>query len=308
MFCILALFLFAPGCDTPNTKNTASESTGSRIVSTVPSITEILFDIGIGDRLVGDSKFTIFPPKAAKVEKIGGLYDINLEKVVSLKPDLVVTLQENNILRDRLAAFDIKTISVDHRSIGGVLESYEIIGKALGQDVFEMAKQQQLVLREKIESFTEKYRDAPKVRVLLCVDRSRGTGRLQNLYVAGTNPYYEDVIRLAGGANVATETGMPFPNLDAEGVIHLAPEVIVELFTGEGTVSASLMSEDDRNRLDKNALADWQKLDAQVPAVRNGRIFVITEDFATIPGPRIPMLIARLAEILDRCRSTDGRK
>lgn len=300
-FALAAFAFLTAGCERHATEST-EPATVDRIVSTVPSITEVLFEIGVGDRIVGDSKFTVYPPETAEIEKIGGLYDVSLEKIVTLKPDLVVTLQEADSIRQRLSIFEIDTISVDHKTLEGVLESYEILGLRLGPEILETARQRRRELEERLRSFERKSRESETVRVLLCVDRSRGTGRIQNLYAVGTSPFYREVIRLAGGENVALETGLPFAGLDAEGIVHMAPDVIVELFTGEGAVAATQLNDDEKTHLIDAARQDWKTLPGRVPAVEKDRIFVITEDFATIPGPRTPLLVERLVEILDRCR------
>lgn len=300
---VLLVFVFCQGCKEDSGVMELEQSlSATRIVSTVPSITEVLFDIGAGDRIVGDSKFTVYPPEAAEIDKIGGLYDIDLEKIVSLRPDLVVTLVENDSLRTRLTSFGIKSISVDHRSFRGVLDSYETIGEAAGPEILENARLRQNELKQRVDAFEQESRQARPVRVLLCVDRTRGTGRIQNLYAAGTNPFYEEVLRLAGGINVASETGVPFPNLTAESVIHLAPDVIVELFTGEGMTSATGLDGGEKQAFTERILADWKTVPGKIPAVDREQVYVIMEDFATIPGPRTPLLIESLREILRKSR------
>lgn len=297
LFLLFAASLAWVSCRTRN--SIAPVEDGSlRLVSTAPSITEILFDIGVGDRIVGDSVFTAYPPESEKIEKIGGLYDMNYEKIVSLNPNLAVCLIENDTLRRRLENLGVPSISVDHRGLDGVLESYEIIGKRLGGDVSRTAIEKRDALRFEFNAFRERSKTLSPVRVMVCVDRSRAAGRLQGVYVAGTNPFYAEVIELAGGVNVAGNLGVPFASLSTEGILDLAPDVIVELYTGEGSVSAAQMSVDAVAVLRKKSLAEWQTLGNRVPAVKTGKIYLITEGFATIPGPRTPQLIEKLASLL----------
>lgn len=293
-FCFL--FLLLNGCDSaPPAKR---EDSPQRLISTVPSITEILFDIGAGNLLVGDSRFTVYPPEAARVEKIGGLYDLNPEKILSLRPDKVFFLEENVTDAQRFAEWGIDLTAVNHRSVEGVLESYEIIGTSLGGSFLPVALEKQKELREKLEQIAEANRNRSKVRVLLCVDRSRNVGRVENIFVAGNSPFFNEILELAGGVNVVANTVFPFPNISPEGIIHLAPDVIVELFTGEGESSLMTMSEEGRQRRIEAAQQEWKTLDEKIPAVKNGRVAVILDDYATIPGPRIPLLAERLTQIL----------
>lgn len=299
-FCSLLLFVVMPACfrlsdegsresATPATPAAPTPQSPERIISTVPSITEILFDIGIGDRIVGDSQFTSYPPEAARIPKIGGLYDVNYERIVSLKPDLAVCLQENDGFQQRMRTMGITTVAVDHRRLDGVLESYEIIGKCFEDDIYKNARQKKNELAEKLDRLAKRSRDLPRVRLMVCVDRSRGTGRIQNLFVAASNPFYAEVIQRAGGTNAAGNLSLPFVQLSAEGIIDLAPDVIFDLQTGPIGDHAA-------------AIEEWQTLGETVPAIKNKRVFLITEDFATIPGPRTPLLIEKMTEWLDPIR------
>ncbi len=289
---------FWTGCSVSPPEKSIPATSPQRIVSTVPSITEILFDIGAGDRIVGDSAFTRFPTETENIPKIGGLYDTNIETVVSLKPDLVILLDENSPLSRQLKPFDMETLVVDHRSLEGVLESYEIIGRRLGPEILANAQNKKRLLVERIDAASQKDLSTKPVPVLLCVDRIRGTGRIQGLYAAGTNPFYEEVIKFAGGKNVATSTGLAFPTLSAEGIAELAPEVIVELFTGEGRNTVSDMDESAQREMLESARSDWKSLGIDIPAVKNDRVYLIADDYVTIPGPRTPLLIEKLAQLL----------
>lgn len=304
ILCVLCIFA---GCGEKTARSRPPvghvDAPPRRLISTVPSITEILFDIGVGDRLVGDSPYTTFPPEAAAIDKIGGLYDQNFEKIVSLRPDLVVFPDEDDGMRRRLASLGLASISVNHRTWDGILESYDTLGSRFEPNVAERAAFKRDLLRRLMERESEKARMKTPVRVLVCVDRSRGTGRLQNLFVAGNNPFFATVISAAGGVNVAGDISLPFPGLSLEGLVELAPEAIVDLHTGlDQTLGTKSRAE--REAFEKTVLADWKAIGDSVPAVRKNRLFLITEDYATIPGPRTPLLVKRLADILDLCRES----
>jgi len=292
------MLVFFTGCaETPEPVPVASPQ---RLISTVPSITEILFDIGLGDRIVGDSRFTIYPPETLKIEKIGGLYDIEWERVITLRPDLAITTVENGSAQKRLGELRIDTLAVDHRSLEGVLASYDLIGERFGGEIQEKARQRKAALKAKLDELEEKTANLPRVRVMLCLDRARGSGRIQNLYIAGTNPFLQEVIRLAGGDNVGAESGLPYPNVSAEGILAMNPDVIVDLLTGEGTVASAFLTEEQKKTKILDSMNDWKTLGNSIAAVKSDRIFLLMDDFTTIPGPRTPLFVEQLIDVFHR--------
>ena len=277
----LGVFL---GC-APDGTNTAGtpESPPQRIIATLPSITEVLFDIGLGDRIIAVSDTTTYPPEAATIDKIGGLYDINRERIISLRPDLLILSNENVSLR---RALPFPVLTVEHHSLAGVLDSYITIGELFGPEVLATAQTKRQELQDKLNAFKARTQGWQPVRTLIAIDRSHGTGRIQNLFVAGADSFLTEVIVLAGGENAAATIGLLAPQLSAEGVISLAPEVIIDIQIPGRDLSRSA--------------SDWQSLGDSVPAVRYGRILTLTDDFASIPGPRTPLLIENIMRYYDR--------
>ena len=282
---VLTAFL---GCSPPaSSSDSVPKSPPQRIISTLPSITEVLFDIGLGDRIVGDSTFTKYPPGAARIDKIGGHLDTNREKIILLKPDLLILSTENEALRRSLS---VPVLVVNHQTLDGVLASYLVIGECFGQDILVAARKKQQELIEKLNAASVIPGKKP-IRTLICIDRSRGTGRIQNLFVAGRESFLNEVVARAGGKNVASSLGLLAPMLSAEGIINLAPDVIIDLQVN-GTDTAQ-------------NVADWQSLGNSIPAVKNRRILTLTEDFATIPGPRTPKLIEKIAQYYEELFAPD---
>jgi len=271
------------GC-APSTKPSLDIPTTppQRIISTLPSITEVLFDIGLGNRIVGDSSYTKYPSETLTLEKIGGLYDINREKIVSLKPDLIILSVESESLRQSLP---VPVLIVDHRTLEGVLDSYLVIGAIFESEILSATIKKQQELKNKLEKFDIKTKGKKPVRTLICIDRSYGTGQIQNLFVAGADSFLSDAVARAGGENVAASIGLLAPTLSAEGVIHLAPDVIIDIQIS--------------GRNETQGLSDWQSLGDKVPAVKNHHILTLTDDFASIPGPRTPMLIEKIVRYFE---------
>ena len=287
-FLFLATLTFgcAPSAHSPDV---VTETLPQRIISTLPSITEVLFDIGLGDRIVGDSDFTKYPPEAANIEKIGGLYDINREKIISLKPDVVILSVENESLRQLLT---VPAVIVDHRTLAGVLDSYGIIGVAFGAETLGTALKKQQGLVNKLNEFDVRTQGRKPIRTLICIDRSYGTGQIQNLFVAGADSFLSDIVTRAGGENVAASIGLLAPTLSIEGLIHLAPDVIIDIQIS--------------GRDETQSLSDWQSLGDKIPAVKHRRILTLTDDFASIPGPRTPMLLEKIARYFETLELSDN--
>jgi len=278
------VLLLCYGCAPPAGPSAVPETPPQRIIATLPSITEVLFDIGLGNRVIAVSDFTKYPPETATIEKIGGHYDINREKIISLKPDLVIVPSENLSLRRSLSApaLSIPVLAVEHHTLTGVLDSYLLIGGLFGTDILTAAQQKRQELLDKLNEFETQTQGKTPIRTLIAIDRSRGVGRIQNLFVAGADSFLSEAAVRAGGENAAASVKLSAYQISAEGVIHLAPEVIIDIQV-DGMDTAQNLS-------------DWRSLGNSVPAVRNNRILVLTDDFASIPGPRTPRLIEIIAQ------------
>jgi iron complex transport system substrate-binding protein len=195
---------------------------------------------------------------------------------------LVILPSESPLLRRPLS---VRVLTVEHNNLQGVLDSYLIIGELFGEDILATARQKRQELLDKLNTFKERIQNRIPLRTLIVIDRSHGTGRIQHLFVAGANSFLTEVITMAGGENVAASIGLLAPQLSAEGVIHLAPEVIIDIQIPGRDLSRSA--------------SDWQSLGINVSAVRNNRILTLTDDFASIPGPRTPMLIEKIAQYFE---------
>ncbi|MGL6196310.1 MAG: ABC transporter substrate-binding protein [Thermoguttaceae bacterium] len=293
-FLVFCLLVSISGCDTINgdpdlhARNSGVRTVADpqRIIATTPSTTEILFQLGLGDRIVGICQFSKFPEKeTAKIAKIGGLLDRDDEAIIRLNPDIVIELEENRDSFKRLSSFGIEVFCVDHKSIASLIDSFEIIGRRFGPEYEKKGKQirDQLVSDlAKIENESQKRN--PK-RVLISVDRERNTGKLLSVYASGKDDMYAEALRITGGINVAANSLISFPIVSPEEIIRWNPEVIIDLYTAP-PIKADLGRD------------DWKSLGDGVDAVRNDKIYVFTQDYTTIPGPRFVKFIKELAEVL----------
>ncbi|MCX7592047.1 MAG: helical backbone metal receptor [Kiritimatiellae bacterium] len=255
-----------------------------RIVSMAPSITEVLYALGLGEKVVGVTRYCRYPPEAANKPKVGAYLDPNYEAILVLKPDLVILLKGSGDTVERLKQLQIDSLVVDHGSIEGILLSLRQIGEKCG--VPDKATELEATMRRQLGEIRKKVEKCSRPRVLISAGRTLGTGSLQEIYVPGPGNFYDQVIQLAGGTN-AYSGPVPYPVVSAEGVLQMNPDVIIE-------VAPDL----EARRLDRKAiLAEWQQLSG-VTAVKKGCIYIFEEDFAAIPGPRILRLADKMARIL----------
>ena len=264
-----------------------------RIVSMAPSVTETLFTLGLGDRVVGVSRFCKYPPEAAEIAKIGGVLDPNIEAIVALKPDLAIMLHGNKAICPALERLGIKTLMVNHKTISGILESIPAIGQACGRE--SAAKHMADDLRDRIERVRQKAGKHGRPGVLVSVIRNVGTGRLEDVYVAGQDKYFDEMIATSGGRNVFGDQPVRYPVVSNESIIEANPEIIIEILPNLGSLDK------------KTAIDDWRQL-SNVDAVAAGNIFCLDADYASVPGPRFILLLEKMAELIRQVKSSGHRE
>jgi len=235
----------------------------ARIVSIGASNTEFLFALGAGDRVVGVDDFSDLPAEAKTKEKVGGVKP-NVEKIVSLRPDLVVSVKISDGSLERIAAQSITVIVLDPRGLADTVRTAELLGTATGADGKALARRMQ----EGLDAVRAKAASVKKKRVFHEVDASDPT----KLFTAGPGSFIHEMLELAGGINIAAGAGSPFPLLSAEEVIRQDPEVIVL-----GDADYGMTAEQVQAR------PGW----STITAIRSKRIVGIDASLMHRPGPRL---------------------
>ena len=271
-------------CERKIDQKRTSSAAPLRIVSLAPNITETLYALGLGDKLVGVSRFCTYPPEAQEKPKIGGLYDPNYEAIVRLRPDLIVMLTEHATIMEGLEKLGIHSLVVRHATIDDILDSFVRIGDGCG--AAEEGRRLQQDIQKRLETLEKKNASKKRPRVLVCVERTTGTGQLADIYIVGNDGFLNRIIAAAGGVN-AYDGNVAFPIVSMENVMKMNPDVIVDLVGG--LTGNRFQSEND--------LSDWKEV-AEVAAVKNGRIFSFDQHYATVPGPRFIQIVEDLARIL----------
>ena len=235
-----------------------------RIVSIGPSITEFVFALGAGPRVVGADDFSDEPAAAKQVEKVGGI-KVNFEKVVSLKPDLVLSVKFSDGTIEKLTSAGLLVLVVDPQSAGDVARTAILLGRAVGSDGNAMARD----IQKRIDDVRAKTSTATtKPRVYHEIDASDPT----KIFTVGPGSYIHDLIEIAGGQNIAARATSAYPQLSAEEILRSDPEIIV-------LAAAEYSAKPDQVA----ARTGW----SVISAVKNKRIVTIAPNLINRPGPRV---------------------
>jgi iron complex transport system substrate-binding protein len=266
---------------------TVRAGTPTRIVSTSPSITETLFALGLGDRVVGVSTYCRYPEIAKTLPRVGTFLKPDAELIAKLRPDLVVVHPGPHDVIRQLASLGIRSVTVDRGTLPGVYSSIRVIGAAAG--VADRADRLVAELQRHLDQVRAAVAGRARKRVLVIVGRRAGT--LTDLVAVGRDSYLSDLVEIAGGTNVLGGSGLPeYPRISMETVIRLAPDVIVDAGDMGDTPA-------DRSLRETATLGSWQAQTA-VAAVREHGIHPVMSDAFVVPGPRVVDVAETLASWL----------
>ncbi len=253
------------------------EAPPGRIVSLAPSLTEILYALGLGDRVVGVTRFSSYPPEAARKPKVGTYINLNIEKIISLNPDLVIGTVDGNESSTvgMLEEAGLRVFIVDPRNVGQVIETVGNLGRLCGID--DKAAALSRMLQARVDRILEKIGMRKKPLVFLQIN-------LRPIITVNRHTYHHDLIRLAGGVNMTQNEFLNYPRIGLEEVIRRKPEVI-------------LISSMERGGTFERARTEWMKW-TSIPAVRQGRVHLIDSDLIDRPSPRIVTGLEAMARLL----------
>ena len=229
-----------------------------RIVSLAPSVTEILFALGLGDRVVGVTSFCDYPPEAAQKERVGDTQRPSLEKIVALKADLVIASTASQLEQfvKNLDQIGIPIYVSNPHDLEGVLESINKIGEVTGAG--GTARDLVNKLRDRVQTVESRLAGRERTRVFIILSN-------EPLITTGGNTFFNDLINRAGGLSISAEEKVDYPLYSLETAVAEKPEVIF-FQSGEAQLPDRLK---------------------QTPASRAGRVFHINDDILLRPGPRI---------------------
>jgi len=255
------------------------KSEPQRIISHVPSITETLFALGLGDKIVGDSDYCDYPEAAKTVPKIGGYFTPNIEAIVALNPDLVLTDGYVPDLITKLDSLGIPLAVIDPKDINGILRDIELLGNVTGSQ--KEATELTSDMKKRIGAVVDAVSSASRPSVFYVFDATDTT----KPWTAGPGSFVDVLISLGGGNNVAASASDPWIQFNMEELVDADPEILlVDSHMGTAVISPEELKE----------LPGWQNL----TAVKENRIYTIDGDLVNRSGPRIVQGLEDIAKIL----------
>lgn len=260
--CIVVLFcrtnVWAEGLEIPAPPH--------RIVSLAPSVTETLFALGVGDRLVGICSFCDFPQGVERITRVGSYAVPNVEAIIAQSPDVVIGVPPNS--PEVIAALQrtgLRVIVVQVDTIGQIKDAIRTIAREAGR--VSEGEQLLVAMQQQMAAIQDRLIGAPQRRVLMLVG--------QNPFIAvGNNIFLDELISLAHGVNIANATGRQWPHLSLEFAIANQPEVIID-----GSMGSEEKDKEQR-------LGVWRNFPA-LPAVKEKRVYGRHSYSLLRPGPRL---------------------
>ena len=248
-----------------------------RIVSLAPNVTETLFSLGLDEEIVGVSTHCNYPERAKSKPRVGSYISLDFEKILSLKPDLVIATGAGNTkdMVKRLAQWGFPTYVIFPRDFDGVLDSMGHLGKVVDRE--EEAAAVIREMKDRKQRVTERIRGLPRPRVFLEIGEAP-------IVTVGKGSFADDLIRLAGGENVAGQEKQMYPRWGMEEILRRSPEVIL---------ISSMNPKGDYQRV----LQEWARWKV-LPAVKEGRVYLIDSDLIDRPSPRIIEGLEEIARLL----------
>jgi iron complex transport system substrate-binding protein len=283
-FVVVALFVVLEVLVVP-VSVVVSAQRPARIISLIPALTEMLYAIGAGPQVVAVSSYDEYPPEVNALPKVGALVDPDTERIFSLKPDLVVTYGSQTDLQAQLQRASIPFFNYRHGGLAHITATMRELGARTGH--VSEAEAASRAIETRIAAVRARVAGARRPKTLLVFGREPRT--LRNIYASGGRGFLNDMLDAAGGENVFSDIDRESVQTTTELVLARAPEVILELRSGEFR---------DREGIGmKLEIESWSPL-ASVPAVKNGRVIILTGKALVVPGPRVAEGVERMAKAL----------
>lgn len=242
-----------------------------RAVSLAPNLTEDVFAIGAGDKLVGDTTFCDYPEAAQRIQKVGDTLSPNIETIVALKPQIVLvsTASQLEAFSKTLADNGIAVYVTNPKNLDDIFKNLKQLGEIFGTQ--ETAAKVVSDLTRRVTLVANDTKGAKSVRVFVQISK-------EPLFTIGKQAFVTEIVKRAGGESVTANVETAYPNLSKETALALEPDVII-------------LSDSSDNREPNDAFKNS-------PAVKNGRVFRVNADLLSRPGPRLVDALEQIANDL----------
>jgi len=267
---------FQPGAYTDDLNRSVSfNETPKRIVAYGPSITEIIYSLGLEEKLVGVDSLSNYPEAAKSKQQVGDAFNPSMEKLVELKPDLVLTVKQQQFNKN-MDDLGIKYMVIDPKDLAGTYKDIALIGKITGVE----GKSGKIIddMKATVARVQGQVKNAPVVKTIFLID----TTDLNNPWTAGPGSFIDELITMAGGTNVAAKASAPYVAYSIEQIIAADPEVII--LPDQYVVSPQVLKDHPA----------WKK----TSAVKNNRVITVNGDIISRAGPRLAQGLEAVAKII----------
>ncbi len=243
----------------------------------------MLFAIGAGPQVVAVSSFDDFPPEVKSLPRVGALLDPDVERILTLRPDLVITYGSQGSVEAQLARAGIRTFSYRHGGVRAIVQTVRDLGSVTGRASQASGKAREI--EAQFDAVRAAVRGYARPRVLLVFGRQPQS--LRQMYASGGAGFLNDILEAAGGQNVFSDVRQESVQPSQETLLARAPDIIIEIRSGRSEATTDAAGE----------RSAWSPL-ASIPAVRNGRIHLLTGAQFVVPGPRVGLAAEQLARML----------
>lgn len=278
---VLALAALVVACGGNEAPGPEPVADPQRVIALAPSVVELLYELELGDRLVGVGDYCEWPPEVEEKPRLGGLFDPHLEEITQLQPQLAILMPSEEQLAGHLDRLGVEVLTVPSES----LEDIETAALAIAR---------RFSVEDRGEVFVERWRAAlaprpldGRPRVLLTVSRSHGS--LADVLSAGPETFYDELLDRLGAINVFGDAEALYPQVSLEEVMQRLPDAVIELRSNEPTP------------YERRALrSDWRSM-VGVPALERDCYEIVAGSYVMLPGPRLPRLYEELRAALVAC-------
>jgi len=250
-----------------------------RVISLAPAVTEILFELGYGDLIVGNTKFCNFPSQSNSIKKIGGYLDINMEMIIDLRPDVIFHYPEHFLRLKKLSRIT-RLVEVSHKNISDMFGAIKKISMTLKNEKGGEALIH--LIKKNLNSIRNRKKNPDRKKVLIVIGRN--PGQLRNITIIGNGDFLNEILSISDGEN-AYNGKISYPSVSIESIIKMDPDLIIEFSFLEQSPSKEFV------------ISLWKRFPL-IRAVRLGNIKIIRDDYWVRPGPRIMRIAESMYEML----------
>lgn len=256
---------------------------GERIITLSPSLNEIVFALGSGKNVVGNTLYSNYPEESKKVPKVGGYASISLEKILVLKPSLVLTQDYDEQLLKNLKKLNLNFHSFKTNNLDSIKTTIRKIGKLINKE-----NEANKIVSKISSSLNSLENIVVNKKIMVVISPKLDLNK--SIYIAGNNLYFNDIIKASKNSNAYVSNSLSQPVVNVEKIINMNPDIIVLL--------APYMHENGIKKEDLTAI--WKTL--PIKASKNENIYIIDKEYAGIPSNRVVNFIDDFKKILENVR------